>query len=83
MILGKEVPRFLVLIRVNEYAFKESWGIFKKTDRKLSFTDCTTVALSKIYGTDSVMSFDSDLTDSCTGYHDNCIDQVQVIQKTS
>ena len=60
MILGEGVPKFLLMLRVNDHAFKEAWGMFKKTDRKLSFTDCTTIALSKIYGTDAVMSFDSD-----------------------
>ena len=60
MILGEGVPKFLLMLRVNDHAFKEAWGIFKKTDGKLSFTDCTTIALSKIYGAGSVMSFDSD-----------------------
>lgn len=60
MILGEGVPKFLLMLKVNDHAFQEAWGIFKKTGRKLSFTDCTTIALSKIYGTDSVMSFDSD-----------------------
>ncbi len=60
MILGEGEPKFLVMLRVNDQAFKEAWRIFRKSDKKLSFTDCTTIALSRIYGTDSVMSFDSD-----------------------
>lgn len=60
MILGEGNPKFLVMLRVNEQTFREAWRIFRKSDKKLSFTDCTTIVLSRIYGTSSVMSFDSD-----------------------
>lgn len=63
MILGelKEIPPFLVKLRVDESTFKEAWQLFAKhTERGLSFTDCTSIALMRAKGIESVMSFDGD-----------------------
>jgi hypothetical protein len=60
MILGESIPKFLLLLRTGERIFKDAWKIFKKMDKMLSFTDCTIIAVAKVYNINSVMSFDSD-----------------------
>nr|MDO8061678.1 type II toxin-antitoxin system VapC family toxin [Candidatus Freyrarchaeum guaymaensis] len=62
MILGgPEAPPFVVMLRVDEEAFKKAWELFAKYARKgLSFTDCTTIALLRSVGIEKIMSFDAD-----------------------
>ena len=55
-ILSNEEIRIL---RVDENSFLQSWELFKKME-KLSFTDCTTVILSKEFGIKKIATFDSD-----------------------
>jgi predicted nucleic acid-binding protein len=41
--------------------FKEAWRLFPQyADRGLSFTDCTSIALLKTRGIESIVSFDAD-----------------------
>lgn len=47
------------LLKVDKEMFLISWDLFKKTS-KLSFTDCSTITLSKEFGISHIASFDSD-----------------------
>lgn len=61
MILGETTEPFLTLLRVGETEFREAWRLFSQhSDRGLSFTDCTTITLTKSRGLDRIISFDSD-----------------------
>lgn len=61
LILGKP-PRmspFVALLRVTEDIFTKSWRLFKRyMSKRLSFTDCTTVALMREAGVRDLLSFD-------------------------
>ncbi len=60
LILGHDdMPRFVEILFVDKAIFKKAWKIFQKYE-KLSFTDCTTIALMEEYEIDCVASFDSD-----------------------
>jgi len=51
--------RKLKIIHVNKTIFKEAWNIFTKYSQKgLSFTDATSIAVMKLYRINYVMSFD-------------------------
>ena len=52
VILGSGIE----ILRVDEKAFLDAFNIFKKL--KMSFTDCTILALAKSYGIDKIMTFD-------------------------
>lgn len=61
LILGKSkrVSPFVVLLRVTEEVFTKSWKLFKRyMSKRLSFTDCTTVALMGQVGIKNLLSFD-------------------------
>lgn len=47
------------LLRVGPAAFLRSWELFKKS-AGLSFTDCTSIALSGEFGIRNIASYDSD-----------------------
>jgi hypothetical protein len=61
--LGKyliESPR-LTKQFVNEEVFMTAWAKFKNLkDKRLSFTDCTSLAIAEKHGISRIMSFDSD-----------------------
>jgi len=51
--------RRLRIVYVNKTIFKEAWSIFTKYfEKKLSFTDATSIAIMKRYNIDYIMSFD-------------------------
>ncbi|HEY6586222.1 MAG TPA: PIN domain-containing protein [Candidatus Methanoperedens sp.] len=62
LILGngdKDIVRFINLIFVDEDILEKSWNSFVKyADKKLSFTDCSTIELMKIRGIPHLASFD-------------------------
>lgn len=47
------------LISVDEQCFLLAWEIIRKN--KLSFTDCSSLALMRLYGIDKILTFDCDL----------------------
>jgi len=50
------------IIRVDENLFEETWDIFKKQEKaKLSFIDCSIIALSKLKEIEKVATFDQEL----------------------
>jgi hypothetical protein len=49
------------VIRVNDEDFKTAWELFNEFD-ELSFTDCTTLSLSKRLKISRVVTFDQSLT---------------------
>ncbi|HID42405.1 MAG TPA: PIN domain-containing protein, partial [Archaeoglobaceae archaeon] len=55
-----EIGEFLLnsvdMLRVDDEVFNDAWQIFKTA--KVSFTDCTIVAMVKIWKIDNLMSFD-------------------------
>ena len=53
-----ESPRIIKLV-VDQDTFKVAWAKFKAyEDKGLSFTDCTSIALTEKYGIKQIMSFD-------------------------
>ena len=64
LILGnrdKDVVRFINLIFVDEDILEKSWNSFVKyADKKLSFTDCSTIELMKIRSIPHIASFDGE-----------------------
>lgn len=62
LILGngeRDIPRFMNLIFMDRDILERSWNNFVKyADKKLSFTDCSTVELMKIRGIEHLASFD-------------------------
>jgi len=61
MILGEFTAPFLVILRVDGEIFDEAWRLFPRhAERGLSFTDCTSIALIKARGIESIVSFDGD-----------------------
>ena len=59
-ILGVKV-KFVSIIQIEYTTFSASWELFKKyIDKKLSFTDCVSIAVVNNYGLDKIISFDSD-----------------------
>lgn len=61
-ILGelKGYPKLFNLLYVNSEVFSYAWRLFNKySNRKLSFTDCTSLALIKITNIPRIMSFDN------------------------
>jgi len=60
LILGdKEFPRFTEILFVDMNVFNTAWEIFLKY-HKLSFTDCTSIALMTEYEIKHIASFNSD-----------------------
>lgn len=47
------------LISIDEECFQLAWEMFK--NNSLSFTDCSSLALMKLYGIDRIMTFDKAL----------------------
>ncbi len=48
------------MIVVDKYIFRRAWSIFiKHRDKRLSFTDATSIAIIQTYKIDYIMSFDS------------------------
>jgi len=59
--IGENVLFFTNLIYVDEDVFKDSWEIFKnQKDTKMSFTDCSILALMKYRGISNIATFDED-----------------------
>jgi len=59
--VGKNILENLDVIRVNDEDFITAWELFNKFD-ELSFTDCTTLSLSKRLKIRRVVTFDQSLT---------------------
>ncbi|MEX2701511.1 MAG: type II toxin-antitoxin system VapC family toxin [Candidatus Baldrarchaeota archaeon] len=62
-ILGelKGYPKLFNLLYVDSEVFSYAWKLFNKySDRRLSFTDCTSLALIKVADIPYIMSFNSD-----------------------
>ena len=54
-----ESPR-VIMLKVDDDVFNQSWDIFSEYCSKgLSFTDCSSIALVKTHGIDTIFSFDS------------------------
>jgi len=61
MILGELTAPFLAILRVGDDTFKEAWRLFPRyAGRRLSFTDCTSIALMRRGGIERIVSFDTD-----------------------
>lgn len=64
LILGNEeenIPRFINILYVDEGILKDAWTSFVRyADRKLSFTDCTSLTLMRNRNVEHMASFDSD-----------------------
>ncbi len=61
MILGEITAPFTAILRVSDDNFNKAWTLFSQhADRGLSFTDCTSIALMRTRGIESIVSFDAD-----------------------
>jgi predicted nucleic acid-binding protein len=58
---GNELLASLETIEVNEEAFREAWKIFsEQRNRRMSFTDSSTLAVMNIHGIGRIATFDED-----------------------
>jgi len=58
---GNELLASLETLEVNEEAFREAWGIFSdQRNRRLSFTDSSTLAVMNIHAIGRIATFDED-----------------------
>jgi len=49
----------LRIIHVNKTIFEEAWNVFiRYSEKKLSFTDATSIAIMRMYNINYIMSFD-------------------------
>jgi len=59
-ILGVKV-KFVNMIQIDHTSFSFGWKLFNKyINKKLSFTDCVSIAVIKNYELNKIISFDSD-----------------------
>lgn len=59
-ILGVNV-KFVNMIQVDLASFSNAWKLFTKyIDKKLSFTDCVSIAVIDNFGLNKIVSFDKD-----------------------
>ncbi len=62
LILGnkeKDIPRFITIIFMDGDVLEKTWNPFVKyADKKLSFTDCSTLELMRLRGIEYLASFD-------------------------
>ena len=50
----------VLMLKVDDDVFNQSWDIFcEYCNKGLSFTDCSSIALVKTHGIDTIFSFDS------------------------
>ncbi|ACP34663.1 PilT protein domain protein [Sulfolobus islandicus L.S.2.15] len=61
--VGENILENLDMIRVNDEDFRTAWELFNKFD-ELSFTDCTTLSLSKRLKIRRVVTFDQALSNA-------------------
>ena len=60
-ILGSQID----LIRIDEETFQKAWDVYM--ENKLSFTDCTSLALLRLSGLDRLLTFDNELKKASEG----------------
>lgn len=61
---GNELKKSVSIIGISKDLFNDSWKIFKKQkDTRLSFTDCTILALMKKKRISSIATFDKDFNE--------------------
>jgi len=61
---GNELVASLEIFEVNEEAFGKAWKIFSgQRNSKLSFTDCTTIAVMNTHSVRQIATFDDDFQD--------------------
>lgn len=62
LILGnneKDIPQFINLLFIDREVFEKGWITFiKYAEKKLSFTDCSTIELMKNRDIENIVSFD-------------------------
>jgi len=61
--VGENILENLDIIRVNDEDFRTAWELFNKFN-KLSFTDCTTLSLSKRLKIKRLVTFDQALSNA-------------------
>jgi|SRR3989344_5584148 len=60
---GQEIRNSVEIRRITESDFEDAWQIFKnQKNTKLSFTDCTTLALMLKEGIRNIATFDQDFS---------------------
>jgi predicted nucleic acid-binding protein len=61
--LGETLLGATQLVRIDDDLFDKAWAIFKQQRKnKLSFTDCTTIAVCKANRISNLATFDEDLS---------------------
>ena len=63
ILVGESLNKSCNLLKVSEVIFNKSWETFKKQkNKKLSFTDCTNLALMKEHNIKYIANFDKEFT---------------------
>jgi|SRR3989339_404890 len=58
-----ETIKSLEILKIDEGTFERSWEIFKEQKQtKMSFTDCSTLALMEMNGIKNIATFDEDFS---------------------
>ena len=61
---GNELLASLEVLEINEENFREAWKMFsEQKNSRLSFTDCTTIAVMNAHSTRQIATFDGDFED--------------------
>ncbi|MBI2971925.1 MAG: type II toxin-antitoxin system VapC family toxin [Candidatus Aenigmarchaeota archaeon] len=61
VLVGEKLNESAEMIKIEDLYFREAWEIFKdQKDTRLSFTDCTTLALMRGRGIKTIATFDGD-----------------------
>ena len=56
--LGKYMMQSAKMLKVHKHVFNLAWKLFKENKVGLSFTDCTNIALMKLFNINHIATFD-------------------------
>jgi predicted nucleic acid-binding protein len=58
--IGNHLLKSLLVLNIDDHAFKEAWRLFATTKHGLSLVDCTNVIAAKLAGATGIATFDKE-----------------------
>lgn len=58
VLLCEKIIQSIPIINIDKNIFDEAWKIFKETKTNMNFTDCTSLVLLKLIGSNKIATFD-------------------------